>query len=72
MAEQNAVRIVLHQPEGIPDCGSFEAIWPDGHRFFYWDDVPGRRLRPDAMTRDQALEAVKAFARVKMAKLTAK
>ena len=32
-------------------------------RFFYWDDVPSRRLRPDQLTREEALEQAKAFAR---------
>jgi hypothetical protein len=46
----------------VPDTGSFEVVYPGGTEFFYWDDVPGRRLRPDAMTREQALEAAKALA----------
>jgi hypothetical protein len=35
-------------PEGIPDCGSFEIHFPDGRpsRYFYSDDIAGRRLRP--------------------------
>jgi hypothetical protein len=32
-------------------------------RFFYWDDLPSRRVRPDIFTREQALELAKAFAR---------
>ena len=31
--------------------------------FFYWDDVPSRRLRPGLVTGEQALEQAKAFAR---------
>ena len=41
------VRLIKH--EVIPDCGSFEIRFPDGRpsRYFYWDDLPSRRLRPD-------------------------
>ena len=49
----------------VPKCGSFEIRFPDGteSRFFYWDDLPSRRVRPDIFTREQALELAKAFAR---------
>jgi hypothetical protein len=41
------IRIIPH--EAVPLCGSFEVRFPDGRppRFFYWDDIAGRRLRPD-------------------------
>jgi len=55
------VRIIKH--EAVPGSGSFEVCWPGGQRFFYWDDLAGRRLRPDLLTRDQALEQAKALAR---------
>jgi hypothetical protein len=57
------VRIIKH--EAVPECGSFEVRFGDGResRFFYWDDVPSRRLRPDQLTREEALEQAKAFAR---------
>ena len=32
-------------------------------RIIYFDDLPGRRLRPELFTREQALEQAKAFAR---------
>jgi hypothetical protein len=32
-------------------------------QYFYWEDLPGRRLRPDLVTSDVALEQAKAFAR---------
>ena len=56
------IRIIKH--EAMPDCGSFEVRYADGRpsRFWYWDDIPGRRLRPE-MTHEAALEAAKAFAR---------
>jgi hypothetical protein len=67
MPDRDPVRIIPHSV--IPDAGSFEVIWPGGHRFFYWDDVPGRRLRPDAMSQSQALEAARELARTERAKL---
>jgi hypothetical protein len=41
------VRLIKH--EVIPDCGSFEVHFEDGRpsKYFYWDDLPSRRLRPD-------------------------
>ena len=36
--------------------------WPES-TFFYWDDAPGRRLRPEILSSEQALEQAKAFAR---------
>ncbi len=49
----------------MPNCGSFEVRYPEGKasKFFYWDDIPGRRLRPDQLTRAEAFEAAQAFAR---------
>lgn len=57
------VRLIKH--EVIPKCGSFEIRFSDGRPsvYFYWDDIPGRRLRPEQMTREQALEKAKAVAR---------
>jgi hypothetical protein len=57
------VRLIKH--EAIPDCGSFEVRYEDGRPsvYFYWDDVKNRRLRPEQMTSEQALEKAKAFAR---------
>ena len=57
------IRLIKH--EAVPDCGSFEVRFHDGResRHFYWDDVRGRRLRPEILTRDEALEQARAFAR---------
>jgi hypothetical protein len=51
-----AVRLIKR--EAVPKCGSYEVRFSDGRpsEFFYWDDIPGRRLNP-------ALERAKAFAR---------
>ena len=52
----NRVRIIRR--EAVPACGSFEVRFGDGRasKFFYWDDLPSRRLRSEILTRDQALE----------------
>jgi hypothetical protein len=49
----------------VKDCGSFEVRFPDGRpsQYFYWDDVPSRRLRPETLDREIALEQAKAVAR---------
>ena len=45
--------------------GGFEVRVPDGRpsRFFYFDDLPSRRLRPETLTREQAIEQARALAR---------
>ena len=57
------VRLIRH--EVVPKCGSFEVRYEDGQPsvYFYWEDIPGRRLRPEQLTSDQALERAKALAR---------
>ena len=65
------IRIIRH--EGVKDSVSFEVRFPDGRReFFYWDDVASRRVRPDMLTSEQALEQAKAFARAERDKSIAK
>ena len=57
------VRSIKH--EAVPMCGSFEVRFP-GDRpsvYFYWDDLPSRRLRPEILSREQALEQAKSLAR---------
>jgi hypothetical protein len=63
------VRLIKH--EVIPDCGSFEVRFPDGRpsRYFYWDDLPSRRLRPDLVDSETTLEQAKAFARAERRRL---
>jgi hypothetical protein len=36
---------------------------------FYWDNLVSRRLRPDSLTRDQAIEKATALARAELDKL---
>ena len=66
MMPNNRIRIIRHS--AVPLCGSYEVRFSDGmggmeSRFFYWDDLPSRRVRPDIFTREQALELARAFAR---------
>ena len=44
--------------EAVKDTGSFEVRFRDGRpsKFFYWDDVPSRRLHTDMLTSEQAQE----------------
>jgi hypothetical protein len=62
----HTVRIIPHTIDSIPECGRFEVRVS---YFFEWDDDKGRRLRPDAMTQEQALEVAKELARAEQAKL---
>ena len=52
-------RIRIIQREAVPLCGSFEVRFPDGRpsRYYYWDDIPGRRLRPDLVDSVAAKQA---------------
>jgi len=60
-----ANRIRIRKNEAVPGSGSFEVYFSDGResRFFYFDDLPSRRLRPELLTREAALEQAKAVAR---------
>ena len=55
------IRIIRH----VPDTGSYEVRFADGpaSRFFYYDNVLARRLRPEILSSEQALAQAKAFAR---------
>ena len=56
------IRIIKH--EAVPGCGSFEVRYADDRpsQFFHWDDIPARRLRPETLDRETALEQAKAAA----------
>ena len=56
------IRIIKH--EAVPKCGSFEVRYSDGRpsQYFYWEDLPGRRLRQDLVTSEEAPEQAKALA----------
>jgi len=66
-----AMKIGPIKHEAVPKCGSYEVRFSDGRpsEFFYWDDIPGRRLNPVAVDSQTALERAKAFARAEQAKL---
>ena len=65
----NRIWIIKH--EAVPNCGSFEVRFTDGResRFFYFDDLLTRRLRPEILTRQHALQQAKALARAERDKL---
>jgi hypothetical protein len=67
MPEGDPIRIIPHR--GVDEnCGSFEMRFADGRpsRYFYWDELVSRRLRPELLTRDQAVEEATALARAEM------
>ena len=45
----------IRRHEVIPKCGSFGVRYSDGRpsQYFYWKDLPGRRLRQDLLTSRQ-------------------
>ncbi|SRR5258708_21958625 len=55
----------------FPSAGATEVKYPDGRpsRFFYWDDIPGRRLRPDLVNGAAARGEAKRLARAEQAAL---
>ncbi|WP_426418127.1 hypothetical protein [Bradyrhizobium genosp. A] len=59
-----AVRLIKH--ETVPGTGSFEVRFADGRRsvYFYFDDLPLRRLRPEQAVREHALSWATMFARI--------
>lgn len=65
------ITIKIRKHEAVPDTGSYEIYFSDGRRsiYVYWDDVPGRRMRPEILTRDQALEEARRIARAKARRL---
>ena len=64
------IRIIRHT--AVPDTGSCEVKFADGResKFYYFDDVAGRRLQPDILTSEQALEQAKVLARAERDKST--
>ena len=57
------IRIIKH--EAAPGCGSFEVRFQNGRpsQYFYWDDLQSRRLRPETLDRETALEKANEVAR---------
>ena len=60
---EDRIRIIKH--EAVPKCGSFEVRFPDDRpsQYFYWDEIPALRMRPETLDRETALEKAKAVAR---------
>jgi hypothetical protein len=54
----------------VPGCGSFEIRFADGRAslYIYFDDIRGRRLRAEQLTRSEALEQAKSLARDELEK----
>jgi hypothetical protein len=50
------IRRIKH--EAVVGCGSFEVRFADGREsiYFHWDDIPARRMRPETLDRETALE----------------
>jgi hypothetical protein len=50
------------QAPSHPNCGSYEVQFPDGRAsaHFYFEDNADRRLRPEQLTREQALDGARA------------
>src|SRR4030095_919248 len=63
------IRIIPH--EAVPLCGSFEVRFPDGRpsRWSYWDDIAGRRLRPDLVDTAPARREAQSWAHREQAAL---
>ena len=63
MSQDAPVRIIRHSI--VPDCGSFEVRFADGRpsRYWYWDDIPSRRLRPEQVDQETAKKQAQEFAR---------
>jgi hypothetical protein len=57
VSDRGPIRIIKH--EAVPNCGSYEVKYSDGQpsRYFYFEDVPGRRLRSEQMN----MEGVKSI-----------
>ena len=69
-SEGDPIRIIPYRGKDN-DCGSFEVWFVDGRKSvrFYWDNLISRRLSPNTLTREQAIEKATALARAEMDKL---
>ena len=70
MAEGDPIRIIPCR--GVDDDGGSLEVWfADGRKSvrFYWDNLVLRRLSPNTLTREQAIEKATTLARAEMDKL---
>jgi hypothetical protein len=58
--------VCIRKHEAVPDTGSYEVRFADSRLsvYFYFDDIASRRLRPEQMTRAEALAAAQGLARM--------
>jgi hypothetical protein len=63
------MRLIKH--ERTPQSASYEVRFADGRpsQYFCWDDLPSRRLDPNTLTGEQALEQAKAALKPQLASL---
>jgi hypothetical protein len=63
------IRVMKHQ--AVPGCGSYEVRFPDRRpsKYFYFENLPGSRLRPDRVEQAVAEQNAKRFAREEQDKL---
>ena len=49
------ITVHIRRHEVSPKCGSFGVQYSDGRpsQYFYWENLPGRRLRQDLLTSRQ-------------------
>ena len=66
------IRVIKH--EVITGWGSYEVRFPDRRpsKYFYFENLPGRRLRPDRVEQAVAEQNAKRFAREEQDKLDSK
>jgi hypothetical protein len=71
MTEKPTIRLIKH--EAVAGTGSYEVRFRGGRasRYFYFEDVPSRRLRPDMLTGEQAKRAAQVVARMEQNRLLA-
>jgi hypothetical protein len=57
------IRLIKHKV--VPGCGSYELCFPDGRpsKYVYFENNPGRRLRPEQVDQSVAELVAKIFAR---------
>ena len=63
------IRVMKH--EAVPGCGSYEVRFPDRRpsKYFYFEKLADRRLRPDRVEQTVAEQNAKRFAREEQYKL---